>query len=274
VHWEPVTGNCKIAIHTFGTKDKVAGKKEYTLKPERDGVDIFEMQIDADTKAMTVKKIGPHASDRVVNFEWSPAGDVFAAAEKDGPGMYAKTIWSFYLIDQRMETEKKPKKIQQIVRGKGGKHQDAVFSKTGLMESKDEIYEYKKTARQEAVDSATKGIWDEYGRFFVVHGVRDGPQRFGKAKDKFSVKIYSIFGEPLLNLDKIDDFTQFQFRPHPKGLLSKKELKALKADARKKYKEKYNAEEGKYREEVETDVNTKKKTIRDEFMDNFFLPLR
>lgn len=51
-------------------------------------------------------------------------------------------------------------------------------------------------------------------------------------------------------------------------------MKALKADARKKYKEKYNAEEGKYREEVETDVNTKKKTIRDEFMDNFFLPLR
>ena len=43
MHWEPVTGNCKIAIHTFGTKDKVAGKKEYTLKPERDGVDIFEM---------------------------------------------------------------------------------------------------------------------------------------------------------------------------------------------------------------------------------------
>ena len=48
----------------------------------------------------------------------------------------------------------------------------------------------------------------------------------------------------------------------------------MKKNARKLYKDKYNEEEGKYREEVEADVNEKKKAIRDEFLDNFFLPLR
>ena len=40
------------------------------------------------------------------------------------------------------------------------------------------------------------------------------------------------------------------------------------------YRDKYFEEESKERAIVEAEVNKKNKAIRDEFMDNFFLPLR
>ena len=43
---------------------------------------------------------------------------------------------------------------------------------------------------------------------------------------------------------------------------------------RKLYKDKYQEEEAKERETVETDVNAKKKAIRDTFLNDFYLPLR
>ena len=48
----------------------------------------------------------------------------------------------------------------------------------------------------------------------------------------------------------------------------------MKKDARKKYKDIHFEEEAKEREKVEAEVNAKKKAIRDEFLENFFLPLR
>ena len=48
----------------------------------------------------------------------------------------------------------------------------------------------------------------------------------------------------------------------------------MKENARNLYRKKYFEEEAKEREIVETEVNAKKKAIRDEFLDNFWLPLR
>lgn len=141
------------------------------------------------------------------------------------------------------------------------------------MEAKEEVFEFKKTARQESVDAKTVGIWDEFGRFFVVYGL---PSKViaGKGKAPTHIKIYSIFGEPLLSIDRLVDFQQFQFRPRPKDILTKKQLKTLKTNARKMYKDKYQEEEAKEREAVEAEVNAKKKAIRDTFLNDFYLPLR
>ena len=117
-------------------------------------------------------------------------------------------------------------------------------------------------------------MWDDFGRFFVLYGVNKGPGIYGKAKAQSNIKIYSIFGEPILTIDKLVDIQQFQFRPRPKDILNKKELTKLKKEARKLYRDKYVTEESKEREIVETEVNAKKKAIRDEFLDDFWLPLR
>lgn len=55
-------------------------------------------------------------------------------------------------------------------------------------------FEFKKTARHEATDVSTRGIWDLFGRFFVVHG-KKGAGLFDK--ELRNIKFYSIFGDPL-----------------------------------------------------------------------------
>ena len=74
------------------------------------------------------------------------------------------------------------------------------------MQANEEVYEFKKTARHDTVDSRTNGLWDDFGRFFVVYGNNRGPGIYGKAKTPTHIKIYSIFGEPLLTIDKLVDF--------------------------------------------------------------------
>jgi len=66
----------------------------------------------------------------------------------------------------------------------------------------------------------------------------------------------------------------FEFRPRPNDILNAKELKALKADYRKKYGKVYREEEMKERQVIQGKVRDEKKVVRDEFLQNFFLPLR
>ena len=67
---------------------------------------------------------------------------------------------------------------------------------------------------------------------------------------------------------------QFAFRPRPTNILSTKEVKALQKDYRKKYGKIYREEEIKERKLVQSKIRDEKKVIRDEFLNNFFLPLR
>jgi len=67
---------------------------------------------------------------------------------------------------------------------------------------------------------------------------------------------------------------QFEFRPRPSDILNAKELKALKGDYRKKYGKIYREEEIKQRQVIQGKVRDEKKVVRDEFLNNFFLPLR
>lgn len=66
----------------------------------------------------------------------------------------------------------------------------------------------------------------------------------------------------------------FDFRPRPQGLLSVKEQTKLRTDFRTLYGKQYKEEEKSERSAVQEEVRLKKKTIRDDFLNNFYLPLR
>lgn len=75
-------------------------------------------------------------------------------------------------------------------------------------------------------------------------------------------------------IERIPDMRQFAFRPRPTDILSKKEMKDLKTDYRKKYGKIYREEEIKQRQVIQGKIRDEKKVVRDEFLNNFFLPLR
>lgn len=153
--------------------------------------------------------------------------------------------------------------------GKAGKQVE--LKKTNKMAAQVISFDFKKTARHEAVDVCTRGIWDKFGRFFVVHG-KKGAGLFDK--ELRSIKFYSIFGEPLQSIDKVPQMKQFEFRPRASDILNDKALKNLKGDYRKKYGKIYREEEVKERNVIQGRVRDEKRVIRDEFLDNFFIPLR
>jgi uncharacterized protein YjaZ len=119
----------------------------------------------------------------------------------------------------------------------------------------------------------TTGVWDEFGRFFTIYGVRN-PKSFG-ASDKYrNVRVFTIFGEPLQSITQIPDLQLFAFRPRPQNILSGKDQAKLKTDFRVLYGKQYKEEEKNEKNAVQEEVRLKKKAIRDEFLNNFYLPMR
>lgn len=107
-------------------------------------------------------------------------------------------------------------------------------------------YEFRKTARQETNDRETVGVWDEFGRFFTIYGVKtsSGPMMFGSSADKVrSLRIYTIFGEPMQSITQVPDLQLFSFRPRPKNILGVKEQSKLAKDFRQLYGKQYKEEE-------------------------------
>ena len=131
-------------------------------------------------------------------------------------------------------------------------------------------WEFKKTARQETPDSYSCGIWDDFGRFFVLQGMKPpGPWDKGTRH----IKIFNIFGEPMQSVDKIPELSNFMWRPRHR-VLDKKTLKTIQKDYRKLYGKEYRKEEMAERAIIQQEINQKKKSVRDEFLANFFLPMR
>lgn len=65
VYWEPY--HSKLAIHTKAKRQVEAGKKDYTIGAERNGVDIYEMNDDT-IKGFVTKIIGFFPSEKVEGF--------------------------------------------------------------------------------------------------------------------------------------------------------------------------------------------------------------
>lgn len=94
-YWEPC--GRMIAVLTLSKKEVTTG---INMDAKRQGIDIFQVEHDK-LKGFVVKNIGAHPSDRVVDFSWSPAGEVFCTLEKDGAYATAKSIWNWYFIEEQ-----------------------------------------------------------------------------------------------------------------------------------------------------------------------------
>lgn len=95
VYWEP--NGRMLAVLTLSRKEVTSG---INMDAKRQGVDIFQVEHD-NLKGFIVKEIGAHPSDRVTDFSWSPAGDVFCTLEKDGAYATAKSVWNWYFIEEQ-----------------------------------------------------------------------------------------------------------------------------------------------------------------------------
>ena len=185
IYWEP--NHYKIAIHTLA-KQEVEGRRAAFAASDakRCGVDIYEVNKDPQT-GFEVKLIGYHPSEKVADFRWSPAGDVFAVCEKDGLGSSSKILWSFYLIVMSETTE--------MSGGAGGPKKEGIkatklasyMSNTNSMQAADFKYEFRKTARNEVSDGKNEVEWDHFGRYMCVYGVKKpGPYD----REKRSLRIF------------------------------------------------------------------------------------
>lgn len=190
-YWEP--NGRMLAVLTLSKKEVTTG---INMDAKRQGIDIFQVEHDK-LKGFIVKDIGAHPSDRVVDFSWSPAGEVFCTLEKDGAYATAKSIWNFYFIEEQeavLAAEGPKEKLGKRT------YKNLEANKTNKMAAEEVGYEFKKTARHEAIDVVTRGVWDKFGRFFVVHG-KKGAGLFDK--ELRNIKIYSIFGEPLQSIERV-----------------------------------------------------------------------
>ena len=66
----------------------------------------------------------------------------------------------------------------------------------------------------------------------------------------------------------------FKWRPRPTGLLTKRELTKLQSEYKTKYQKIFKEEEKAEKKQISNVIKESKKKVRDEFLNNFFLPLR
>ena len=75
-------------------------------------------------------------------------------------------------------------------------------------------------------------------------------------------------------LPSLQNLSQFKWRPRPVGLLTKRELTKLQGEFRTKYQKMFKEEEKAEKKQLNSVIKESKKKVRDEFLNNFFLPLR
>lgn len=138
------------------------------------------------------------------------------------------------------------------------------------MQGSIDTYEFRRLGKSEVKDRNYTAKWDQNGRYFCINGRR--ATNFDKSAK--TVRFYNMFGELLDYEDEIKELGQVLFRPRPSDILPAGKIKALKKDFKKKY-EKIFKEEEQQDKKIQLDiVKEKKKEIREDFLNNFFLPLR
>jgi hypothetical protein len=136
--------------------------------------------------------------------------------------------------------------------------------------SVDDTYEFQKIGKHEVRDRKWTARWDQTGRYFMIHSRKATPfDRTAKY-----IQFYNIHGELIDKIENVPQLDQVQFRTRASDILSANKIKSLKNDYKKKYGpivDKEHAEEKKAQNDI---IKDKRKKIRDNFLDNFFLPLR
>jgi hypothetical protein len=261
VHWEP--NHNKIAIHTLSKRENKDGKKDYTLNPTRNGIDIYEIRKDNQI-GNVVKKIGFMSSEKICDFFWSGAGDVFSIVETD---IGVKKFLSFYFIKQEKDESVEKKPLIEATPTRRGR---AIIKATDTLKSSEEVYSFTKTARYEVQDKKYVGNWDASGRYFAIVGKRTS------ALDRMpkNIRIYHMLGTPLKFIEQVEKLACFNWRPRPPTMLKQKDLKKLKTDHKQKYQKQFKDEELQEKLKQGNVAKAAKKSIRDDFLNKFFIPLR
>jgi len=85
---------------------------------------------------------------------------------------------------------------------------------------------------------------------------------------------YNMLGECIEKLEDVPALDMVHFRPRANNFLKPDALKKLKKDYKKKYGELFKDEETTEKKEQNDIIKDKRKKIRDDFLNNFFIPLR
>ena len=258
ITFEPQQG--KVAVHTTSKKVLRAGEKQFSNDPNVMTVDMYQIKSDS-LLGFVVKPIGHPNCEKIVEIHFSCVGNVFCTVEKETP---TRSSLNFYIIT-KTSNEGQTTSAPQQSNKKGaklitGKHLAAV----------EDTYEYRKTARYEMQEKKWVGKWQEDGRYFVLYGRKSS--QFDKGTK--TIKFFNMLGETLQLFKDIQGLESVQFRPRPKDILNKNTFTKLKKDYKKKYDNLFKNEEANEKKHQADIVKDQRKAIRDDFLNNFFIPLR
>jgi hypothetical protein len=261
VFFEPQQG--KVAVLTTARKVLRAGERQFSNDPNANYCDTYQIKTDS-LLGFVVKPIGGPTSEKITWMSFSCVGNVFCTIEKETP---TRSSLNFYIISKISNEGQTTSAPQQLTK-KGApliteKHLAAV----------EDTYEYRKTARYEVTEKNVKhvvGKWDQNGRYFVLYGKKSSPYD----KQTKSIKFYNMFGELLQQFKDIQGLESVQFRPRPTDILKKDALTKLKKNFKTKYEKIFKEEEAQEKKAMADVVKEQRKVIRDDFLNNFFIPLR
>ena len=83
-----------------------------------------------------------------------------------------------------------------------------------------------------------------------------------------------MFGELIEIIEDVPELSCLHFRPRPADILKPDKIKQLKKDYKKKYEKLYKEEEAADKKIQSDIVREKRRQIREDFLTNFFVPLR
>lgn len=161
-----------------------------------DVVDLYQLKNDS-LLGFRVNKMGTLPQDKIKEFYFSGAGNLFCTIEADS---LTRTSLYFYMMSKQtaelQDTEKMGMKKPASA--------DAV-----------DTYEFRKTGRYELKEKRYVAKWDEHGRFFVLQGRKStGFDKAGK-----SIRIFNMFGELLDSADDIVGLDHVHFRPRARDIM-------------------------------------------------------
>lgn len=93
-------------------------------------------------------------------------------------------------------------------------------------------------------------------------------------KNPKTIRFFNMFGELVEMMEDVKDLSQVQFRPRPTDILKPDKIKQLKKDYKKKYEKTFKEEESAEKKVQSDIVREKRRIIREDFLNNFFIPLR
>ena len=192
---------------------------------------------------------------------FSCVGNVFCTIDKESAVRFSL---NFYIIS-KISNEGQTIAAKQQLYTKGSK---LVTDKK--LAAVEDTYEYRKTARYEIGEKKWVAKWDEFGRYFLMYGRKSS--NFDKGTK--SIKFYNMFGETLQSFKDLQGLEAVYFRPRPRDILNKNTLTKLKKDYKKKYENLFKVEEADEKKHQADIVKDQRKIVRDEFLANFFVPMR